>query len=65
MGKKERSTVYRFYFDPNRWVRIAVFRNSLSNPFPWLSGIDPVEGPGALTGTGNDKWGVVLRLTIQ
>lgn len=65
MGKKERSTVYRFYFDPNRWVRIAVFRNSLSNPFPWVSGIDPVDGPGALQGTGNDKWGVVLRLTIQ
>jgi len=65
MGKKERSTAYRFYFDPDRWVRIAVFRNSLSNPFPWVSGIDPVSGPRAFTGQGNDKWGAVLRLTIQ
>ncbi len=65
MGKKERSTAYRFYFDPNHWVRIAVFRNSLSNPFPWISGIDPVSGPRAFSGTGNDKWGAVLRLTIQ
>ena len=65
MGKKERSTAYRFYFDPNRWVRIAVFRNSLSNPFPWISGIAPVSGPGAYTSRGNDKWGAVVRLTIQ
>ena len=65
MGKKERSTAYRFYFDPNRWVSIAVFRNTLSNPFPWISGISPVSGPRAYVAPGDNKWGAVLRLTIQ
>jgi hypothetical protein len=65
LGKKERSTVYRVYVDPSRWVRIGVFRNSLSNPFPWVSGIDPVSGPNAYKGRGNDKWGVVARITLQ
>jgi hypothetical protein len=63
--KKERSTIFRVYFDPNRWVTIAVFRNSLSNPFPWISGIEPVSGLNAFKGRGNDKWGAVVRLRIE
>ena len=42
-------------------------RNSLDNPFPWVSGIVPIEGANAYGswGRGNDKWGVVVRFTLQ
>jgi hypothetical protein len=65
MGKKERSTVYRFYLDVNRAVRVGVFRNVLSNPFPWVSGIQPVAGPNAFRGRGNNKWGVIVSFVLQ
>jgi len=65
MGKKERSTSVRFYADVANAVRIGVFRNDLSNPFPWVSGIAPVSGPRAYQSRTGSKWGVVLRFTLQ
>jgi len=67
LGKKERSTVWRFYADIGRMVTIGFYRNTLDNPFPWVSGIVPIEGPNAFGawGRGNDKWGVVVRFRLE
>jgi hypothetical protein len=67
LGKKERSTVWRFYADIGRLVTVGFYRNTLENPFPWVSGIVPVEGPNAFGawGRGNDKWGIVMRFALQ
>ncbi|MBX4187875.1 MAG: hypothetical protein KW793_01935 [Candidatus Doudnabacteria bacterium] len=66
MGKHERSTVIRVYADISEQVRVGVYRNSLSNPYPWLSGIVPVEGPNAFQpGRGSDKWGVIVQFNLK
>ncbi len=67
LGKKERSLIWRFHADVSRFVTIAFYRNSLDNPFPWISGIVPVEGSNAFGswGRGNDKWGIVVRFALQ
>ena len=65
-GRRERSTVMRFYADFASGIRIGAFRNSLLNPYPWLSGITPVAGPRAFTkGRGSDKWGLIVNFTLQ
>ena len=64
LGKKERSTVFRWYVDVTDVVTVAVYRNLLSNPFPWVSGIQPIAGPRAFTGRGTDKWGLVVRFGV-
>ncbi len=65
-GKKERSFVWRAYADLGRMVTVGFYRNSLENPFPWVSGIVPVEGPNAFGawGRGNDKWGLIVRFAM-
>ncbi len=65
LGKKERSLVYRFYVDISDRVQVGVYRNQLSNPFPWVSGIQPVAGDRAFTGRGSEKWGVIAKFTLQ
>ena len=65
MGKKERSTVFRMYADFGEVVTLAFYRNLMSNPFPWVSGIDPIDGPRAFTGRGTDKWGLVVRFNLE
>jgi hypothetical protein len=59
--------LWRFYADISKMVTVGYYRNSLDNPFPWVSGIVPIEGANAYGswGRGNDKWGVVLRFTLQ
>lgn len=65
MGKKERSVTARLYADFGRHVTVALFRNDLSNPFPWLSGITPVGGPRAFQpDRGSDKFGLVVRFRV-
>jgi len=67
LGRKERSTVWRFYADIGRMVTIGFYRNNLDNPFPWVSGIVPIEGPNAFGawGRGNDKWGLIVRFRLE
>ena len=65
LGKKERSTVYRFYAKFSDLVTLGTIRNDLSNPYPWVSGIEemvlrPGQGP-----QGNDKWGVVVLFRVH
>lgn len=65
LGKKERSFVWRLRADIGRMVTIGFYRTSLDNPFPWVSGIVPVEGPNAFAaGRGNDKWGLIVRFAM-
>ncbi len=63
LGKKERSLTKRIFVTIDEKVTIGVFASSVSNPFPWLSGIAMVEGPNAFKGRGSDKWGVTVRFT--
>jgi len=65
LGEKERSTVFRGYLTFSRYVTLAAYRNVLDNPFPWLSGIVPAQGPRAFSGRGDNKWGIVVRFTMQ
>jgi hypothetical protein len=60
MGKKERDTVLRFRADLGEYVTAGVYRMWLDNPFPQVSGIVAVEGPGAYQGRGSNRWGLVL-----
>jgi hypothetical protein len=64
LGKKDRATILRVHVDLSPGVTIAWFRNFESTPFPWISGISPVSGPGALASHSTDKWGVVMRLKL-
>ncbi len=67
LGKKERSLVWRLRADIGRMVTVGLYRNSLDNPFPWVSGIVPIEGPNAFGawGRGNDKWGLVVQFRLE
>lgn len=65
MGKKERTTTFRIYTDLSRLVRVGFYRSLHSNPYPWVSGIVPVEGERAFKGRGSDKWGLVVRFTLD
>jgi hypothetical protein len=66
MGETERSLVWRVYADVSRMVTVAFYRNGLDNPYPWVSGIVPVEGPNAYgPGRGNNKWGLVVRFRLE
>ena len=60
-GKKDRMTVMRVFFDFNDVVRLGYYFNAVSNPYPWVSGMYPVEGPQAFQGRGLDRWGLVVR----
>ncbi len=64
LGEQERSTVYRFYLDIARQVRVGVYATKLDNPFPQASGITPVAGPRANVSFGNNKWGVVGKFSL-
>lgn len=64
-GKKDRMTVIRFYADIAEGVRIGFYKNLDSNPYPWLSGIWPVAGPRAMTGSSTDKWGMIVSMKLR
>jgi hypothetical protein len=65
LGKKERSLTTRVFVTVHDRVTVAWFRNSYSNPFPWVSGSAPIEGDWAFRdrGQGNDKGGLVIKFT--
>ncbi len=65
LGKKERALVTRFYVDISKLVQVGVYYNQLSNPFPWVSGIQPVAGDHPFTGRSSEKWGVTAKFTLQ
>jgi hypothetical protein len=65
LGEKEESTVYRFYLDINRRIRVGYYLTHLTNPFPQVSGITPVAGPRAYQSFGNNKWGIVGKFSLD
>ncbi len=64
-GRSDRMSVIRFFIDLNEQVRLGAYLNDVSNPFPWVSGIWPVEGPNAFAGRSLDRWGLVMRFVLQ
>ena len=66
LGERELSTAYRVYADFGDRVTVALLKNSHSNPYRWVSGIEPILGasPGAAN-RGSDKWGLVVRFRLQ
>jgi len=64
-GKKDRMSVFRFFMDLGRHVRIGAYYNRVGNPYPWVSRIYPVEGPLAFTGRSLNRWGLVSMLTLE
>jgi len=60
MGKKDRGTVVRAYVDVLRLVTFGAFWADVSNPFPWISGSWPVDGPRAFTGRSPDRYGFTV-----
>ena len=65
LGKKERSTAYRFYADISDLVTLGFFRNDLSNPYPWVSGIEEVVPTPGRGRRGNEKWGLVALFRVR
>ena len=66
MGSHERSTAYRVYVDFSERVTVALIRNTHSNPYRWVSGIEPVLGAhSGAANTGSNKWGLVFRVRLQ
>ena len=66
LGKKERSTAYRVYADFSSRVAVALTWNDHSNPYRWVSGIEPIAGanPDAAN-SGSIKWGLIVRFRLQ
>jgi hypothetical protein len=61
-GKSDRMAVARLFLDVSDRVRIGYYFNAVENPYPWVSGIYPVDGPSAYQGRGLNRWGIVVRL---
>ena len=64
-GKEDRMTVFRVFADFTSALRVGFYRVLDENPYPWLSGTWPVEGPKAFTGSPTDKWGIVVILSVH
>ena len=64
-GRNDERTVFRTYVDLGPAVRVGFYRTLDSNPFPWISGITAISGPGAMTRTNTNKWGLTARLVAR
>jgi hypothetical protein len=64
-GQTDGMNVIRVFLDFREQIRIGYFYNNVSNPYPWVSGITPVEGANAFLSRSLDRWGIVARFTIQ
>jgi len=58
-------SIFRVFADIGPYVRVGLFRTNNSNPFPWLSGMWPVDGPFAFVGRKPDKHGIMLRVRVR
>jgi hypothetical protein len=64
-GRKDRMLTLRAYADVGRQLQIGLYNTRDFNPFPWLSGVSPVTGPGAFAKRSTDKWGLITRLRVM
>ncbi|HAK55283.1 MAG: hypothetical protein QF463_15605 [Vicinamibacterales bacterium] len=66
LGRKERSTAVRVYADFRNAVTVALTYNDHSNPYRWVSGIEPIAGPNPEASiSGSNKWGLIVRFRLQ
>ena len=66
LGEKERSTAVRVYADFKNAVTVALTYNDHSNPYRWVSGIEPIAGPNPeASNSGSNKWGLIVRFRLQ
>jgi hypothetical protein len=61
MGKKERSNIVKMQVHLGGNLTAFWFRHDLSNPFPELSAIKPISGPGSDRSVSNTKSGMGMR----
>ncbi len=64
-GRSDRMTALRVYVDLWEHTRIGFYKTFDANPFPQASGIWPVVGANEDSLTSTEKYGVVVRLTID
>lgn len=64
-GRKDRMTAVRVFVDLWEHTRIGVYRTFDSNPFPQVSGIWPVVGANEDSLSSTEKYGIVVRLTLD
>jgi hypothetical protein len=58
-------SVVRAVVDVNAELRLGVYYTREENPFPWLSGITPVEGDRAFSSANTNKWGFITRISVR
>jgi hypothetical protein len=64
MGESDRGTVLRLFFElPN--LTLAFYRNLDETPFPFVSGIVPIDAPPDVIEGATNKWGIVVRATLD
>jgi hypothetical protein len=64
MGESDRGTVLRLFFElPN--LTLAFYRNLDETPFPFVSGIVPIDAPPDVIEGATNKWGIVMRATLD
>jgi hypothetical protein len=61
LGKKERSSIIKVQGEVGDHLSVFFFFHNLSNPFPELSAIKPIAGPGVDSTADNAKHGLGLR----
>jgi hypothetical protein len=61
----DRMSVVRAFVDVNAELRLGVYYTREENPFPWLSGITPVEGDRAFSSANTNKWGFITRISVR
>jgi len=65
LGKKERSTIVKVQLQAGKELTVFGFVNLLSNPFPQLSALVPISGPGADQEVSDKKIGLGIRFRLK
>jgi hypothetical protein len=64
-GRKDELTAVRLHLDLWKQVRIGFYKTFDRNPFPQISGIRPLAGPDHDSLSSTEKYGLVVRLTVD
>ena len=64
LGKKERSTIVKVHVQAKE-LTVFGFVNLLSNPYPQLSALIPISGPGANEQVSDKKVGFGIRFRLK
>jgi len=64
-GRKDELTAVRLYLDLWKQLRVGIYKTFDRNPFPQISGIRPLAGPDHDSLSSTEKYGLVVRLTVD